>query len=125
MIKGYGYTKMSIAEMFDRLSIIEVKIFNRPIEKEKLIIQKQEQQEDINNTIGYDLAKEIYCSPEYMKLYNENFNLFSLVDLVKKEDKQSVGYKIDQGVYSRFLAKKELQNKFFSEELNEVKVGYS
>jgi hypothetical protein len=135
------------SEAFDRLSILEVKKFFSPTVEQKIKLQNQitELEYQINDSIGYDLAKKIYCSEFYTDLYNANFNVFTIIDKQNKEIKNNtienlikIGipavYKIERlaelGLLAnnenqkRFNAKIKLQNEFFDSEINEIKIGY-
>jgi hypothetical protein len=112
------------SEAFDRLGIIEVKIFNTNDlqTKTELNRQKLDLMAEINKSIGYDKARAVYSSKEYTDLYNVNFELFDAVDKAKK-DEVTASF-VDELVYERHLAKKNLQNKHFGNEFKEIKLGY-
>lgn len=112
------------SEAFDRLSILECKIFNcnDAVVKTKLKQQRLDLMAEINESVSYDKARSIYSSDEYTNLYNVNFELFDSVDKAKK-DLVTASY-VDSLVYKRHLAKKKLQNKHFGDDFDEVKIGY-
>lgn len=112
------------AEVFDRLSILEVK-YNKTNNldiKNNLNKQIEELKAQINLAIGHDLEKLIYNSKLYKNLYNTNYKLYEFVDLAKKD--QIKASEVDNYVYIRHLAKKELQEEFFNNSFEEVKIGY-
>lgn len=112
--------KISVEEgaAFDILSILEIKLCEcpEPARREQLRNQIQLLQSEINQAIGYDLGKKIYCSDFYTSLYNANFAVFEQIDKEKS--------KADLLNFDRFKAKQALQKEFFSKELEEIKIGY-
>lgn len=129
------------AEAFDRLSIIQNK-------KEKLldinnqfslIDQINILEEQINLSIGRDLAIKIYESNEYKELKNINKEIFYCIDKIREHAKNCnnkliddcdindiqqsarLGIKIDLLNTMRFNKKNEIQEKFFNNKIEEVK----
>ena len=115
---------IEISECYDRLSINFVKLEKCQDIKKKETIREQIEllEQEINVSIGRDLALKIFKSDEYKELYNVNLTLFNLVDEIKINP--LVGKTIDDNVYLRHLAKNKIQKKFFNEEFKEVKLGY-
>ncbi len=103
---------------FDILSILEIKITNCENfrQRDALHEQKERLQAEINQTIGYDFARKIYFSDFYTNLYNANLAVFDQIDKEKSN--------ADLLNYERFVAKKNLQEEFFHEEIAEVKLGF-
>lgn len=115
--------ELDTAEVYDRLSILEVKKAHC---KDVAISQSlAEQCLDIMNLLnielGYDNARQVYLSSEYKKLYLANYEIFELIDKLKSEDISPKD--VDSKNYLRYSAKKALQEKFFGE-LEEIKLGY-
>lgn len=108
------------AYAFDYLSILEVKITKKDDENLKFILDVCK--ENIKDQIGKNLFEDIFGSLEYEKLFKINEDLFDAVDLVKI-NKVTAKY-VDDLVYERYLAKKDLQSKFFKNSITEVKIGY-
>jgi hypothetical protein len=107
------------AYAFDYLSILEIKqLFNKTINSSyitNLITHFKDQ-------IGNNLFNQIYSSKEYLNMKEINLETFKLVDMAKNN--QCSAKEIDFCNYKRFLAKKELQNKFFKNSTQELKIGY-
>jgi len=105
------------AYAFDFLSIFYIKrnnsIFNKKAWKEC--------EASIKNQIP-DKFNIIIKSKEYKALLEANKKTFNAVDKAKK-DLVKASY-VDQCNYERYLAKKSLQNKFFTTSLKETKIGY-
>lgn len=103
---------------FDILSILEIKRLecDGAERKQKLKSQIENLQSEINDAIGYDLARKIYRSEFYTNLYNANCAVFEQINKQKSE--------ADLLNYQRFLSKKALQEEFFKKEIEEIKLGY-
>jgi hypothetical protein len=111
------------SEAFDRLSILEVKKINSsPLQQQTIQKQIQELQEIISKGIGSIRAMQIYRSPEYKHLLEINSKLFLYVEKAKKNE--VTAKQVDDEVYNRHLAKKNIQKVFFNNEMNEIKIGY-
>ena len=65
--------------------------------------------------------EEIMDSKEFNNLLNSNIKTFDAVELAKK-DLVLASY-VDNCNYERYLCKKDLQYKFFENNLNEIKVN--
>ena len=114
--------KISLDEgyVFDILSISQVKIIKSSNEnKQKLIHNYQELSKEIINQIGLDLYSDIVASKEYQELRDANEKTFDLVDQVKND--KGLAKLVDDSNYSRYQKKVALQNKFFNNEVKEVK----
>lgn len=106
------------AYAFDYYSILEIKKENKSdVSKLVKIIEK-----DLIDSIGYEKFTLIKNSYEYKNLYLSNKETFEAVDKAKN-DGVKASY-VDKCNYQRMICKKELQKKFFSEDLTEQKVGY-
>jgi len=114
--------KLSVDEAyaFDYLSILEVKLTKRDDQELKNAFNSCK--ENIALQIGKDLFDSIFKSIEYEKLFEVNNKLFEAVDLAKKN--LVTAKHVDDLVYERYLAKTQLQNKFFKDKVTEVKMGY-
>lgn len=117
--------KISLDEgfAFDILSIAQVKIIKSSVQdKEKLISNYQNLSKEIISQIGFDLYGEIVASKEYQDLRDANEKTFNLVDQVKNDN--GLAKLVDDSNYNRYQKKVALQNKFFNNEVKEVKIGY-
>jgi hypothetical protein len=106
------------AYAFDYYSILSLKNSNGFIPLEVLQTAKK----DLDESLGKDLVNEILNSQEYISLLDANKLTFDAVDKAK-EDLVKASY-VDKCNYERMLAKKSLQNKFFTTDLSETKIGY-
>jgi hypothetical protein len=77
---------------------------------------------DLIEYIGLEKFNLIIESEEYLKLYSSNKKTFEAVDKAKT-DEVLASY-VDKCNYLRMIHKRELQNKFFSNSLSEIKLGY-
>ena len=106
---------------FDYMAILEVKYKMDPDNKDKqanLTACKAH----IREQVGIDLYNIIVHSDEYRECFNANKETFLAVDDAKK-DKVKASY-VDKCNYRRFQAKNKLQEKFFSDKITEIKIGY-
>lgn len=81
----------------------------------------------IGRQVGKELHQTIVRSGEFLELYYANLSVFERIDDIKRRAEQlgDATY-IDQKNYQRFLAKKNLQEKYFPEQLmTEIKIGYN
>lgn len=117
--------KISLDEgfAFDILSITQVKIIkSSKQDKEKLVSNYQNLSKEIISQIGFDLYEQIVASEEYQNLRGANEKTFDLVEEVKKDN--GLAKLVDDSNYDRYQKKVALQNKFFNNEVKEVKIGY-
>jgi hypothetical protein len=106
------------AYAFDYYSILKLKKENgSDIDHVISVIES-----DIVNQIGETEFNLIINSEEYLNLYSSNKTTFDAVDKAKT-DEVLASY-VDKCNYLRMIHKKELQNKFFSSNLSEIKLGY-
>lgn len=106
------------AYAFDYYSILKLKKENgSDIDQVINLIES-----DIINCIGEFKFNLIINSKEYLNLYSSNKNTFDAVDKAKTD--QVLASHVDKCNYLRMIHKKELQIKFFSTDLSEVKLGY-
>ena len=125
--RGIDKGKMSLtldtAEVYDRLSIVEVKTsYAKKFEtKRDLSEQILYLMNALSNFLGYDFSRTIYLSQEYKDLYEINRQLFDYIDKSKKDGFPAS--EIDKLNHKRYLAKKEIQEKYFGK-LEEIKLGY-
>jgi hypothetical protein len=75
--------------------------------------------DEICNQIGDDRFDEIISSEEYLNLIKANNLVFNLVDQTKTEG--GLAKQVDDANYNRYLKKQNLQNKFFTTKMKEVK----
>ncbi len=113
------------AEAFDRLSILQVKL-NKNLDdlslKDELSKKIEDLEHCINIYIGYDLAKQVYSSFAYQWLYNINNKLFSMMD---HKNPNLNDYTVDNIIIenlNRFAAKQKLQEEFFNNKYQEIKI---
>jgi hypothetical protein len=106
------------AYAFDYYSILKLKRENGSDIDQVIDLIKY----DIINYIGEIKFNLIINSKEYENLYLSNKNTFDAVDKAKTD--QVLASHVDRCNYLRMIHKKELQSKFFSNDLSEVKLGY-
>jgi len=106
------------AYAFDYYSILELKKQNGSQVDQIIDIIKS----DLLEQIGVEKFNLIIESEEYLKLYSSNKTTFEAVDKAKT-DEVLASY-VDRCNFLRMVYKRELQNKFFSSSLSEVKLGY-
>lgn len=106
------------AYAFDYYSILKLKRENGSDIDQVINLIKS----DIINYIGEIKFNLIINSKEYENLYLSNKNTFDAVDKAKTD--QVLASHVDRCNYLRMIHKKELQSKFFSNDLSEVKLGY-
>jgi hypothetical protein len=114
--------KISLDEayVFDLLSINQVKINNSVDEnKLKLLESYTKLSNEIISQIGGDLFKLIIDSVEYQDLVNSNQYVFDLVD---RADENELSKITADANFDRYLKKITLQNKFFKNNLTEIKL---
>jgi hypothetical protein len=114
--------KISLDEayVFDMLSVFDVKI--KKLDGEKLLktIEKYSNMaEEVIDGIGKDKYEEIIASKEYLAMVKANMRVFELIDESKNDD--GLAKITDDANYDRHIAKMALQNRFFENELTEVK----
>lgn len=110
---------------FDMLSILNVKISkSHSKDKDQNINNFEHLAAQIKKQIGEYKFNEIISSDEYEDLYDINSQLFGCFDQAKLEDKDSLAFRTDCMNYKRFLLKKQLQAKFFNNDVTEIKIGY-
>jgi len=106
------------AYAFDYLSILETKcdILNSTNESIEII------RNEIISQIGIDIFNTIIKSKQYESLYQCNYELFLLIDNVRRgDDIQAIC--VDNMNMKRFHLKKDLQDTFFNNNLTEIKNG--
>lgn len=106
------------AYAFDYLSILELKLDNNYIPESRV----KEVADVIISQIGKSLFDDIKSSIEYKNLYDANQLTFNAVDDAKT-DKCTASY-VDKCNYQRMIKKRELQEKWFDNSINETKIGY-
>lgn len=109
------------AASFDILSIFCIKAKNSTgfIKKRNLDLGYA-LSEEIISQIGKEEFHEIVNSKEYETLKKSNEETFHLVDRASREEGTLARQAYDANM-RRFKAKKDLQDKFFEEDLSEVK----
>tara|TARA_Y100000034_G_C6748419_1_gene332507 strand:+ start:279 stop:647 length:369 start_codon:yes stop_codon:yes gene_type:complete len=111
--------KMTVDEAyaFDYYSILQIKFENDTIQHDTVEIIRH----DIISQIG-EVFHEVLRSKEYANLLKANKETFEAVDKAKIDD--VLASFVDKCNYKRMLAKKALQERFFSSPLSETKIGY-
>ena len=108
--------------IFDILSIYQIKLFK--FQEDSIHLSNfNNLLNEIKSEIGNDKTLQVMESQEYFDLVAANLATFELVDAVKTEP--CLGKEVDASNYKRFLAKKDLQEKWFDSNYSEVKVGYN
>lgn len=105
---------------FDFLSILQIKY--EKTNKKELLQQIDSLIELIEQQIGDKLTKLILNSDEYDQVKKANSDTFDLVDKAKRDEVKASD--VDYSNLIRFNKRKNLQNKFFSNSNNEIKLGY-
>lgn len=114
--------KVSLDEayVFDLLSIYQVKIDNSLGDKKiKLLESYNTLSSEIINQIGQKLYNNIIKSAEYNDLILSNQNVFNLV---VKADESELSKMTASANFDRYNKKIILQNKFFENNITEVKI---
>jgi hypothetical protein len=114
--------KVSLDEayVFDMLAILDVKKQLFSSEKlDSVISARAIMVDEICSQIGDDKFHEIILSEEYLNLIEANNLVFNLVDQTKTEG--GLAKQVDDANYNRYLKKQNLQNKFFTTKMKEVK----
>lgn len=114
--------KVSLDEayVFDMLAILDVKKQLFSSEKLDTVLSARAiMVDEICNQIGDDKFHEIISSDEYSNLIEANNFVFNLVDQTKAEG--GLAKQVDDANYNRYLKKQNLQNKFFTTKMKEVK----
>lgn len=106
------------AYAFDYLSILEIK--NKKLSSINDTLETVKN--DLIEQIGLTKVIDILDSKEYKELYDSNERTFLAVDMAKN-DLVKASY-VDKCNYDRMICKRELQKKFFTEDLTEKKIGY-
>lgn len=115
--------KITLSEgyIFDILSIYQVKIIKSNNDEINLN-NFNKLKNEISEQIGEKITNDILNSQEYKDLYKANLKTFELVDAVKINP--CLGKEVDLSNYKRFLAKQNLQKKWFNNLYTEIKIGY-
>lgn len=114
--------KISLDEayVFDILSIFQVKINSFTGEKlETTLLAMSDLIEEIIEQLGQEKYNDIIASQEYLEMVQANKKVFDLVDIVKNDN--GLAKETDNANHERYLKKIALQNKFFNNDLREVK----
>lgn len=112
------------AFVYDMLAIATIKVVYNPSDPKAItvvtdLISKLERQ------IGAEKHLQVVGSPEYADLYRVNAEMYVRIDELKLRGEQPGDAKyIDDRVYQRWLAKKNLQERHFGSTVSEQKFGY-
>jgi len=121
-LKRTKMIKISLDEayVYDILSIYAVKIENSEGEKkEKSLESFNKLSEEIQNQIGITKHHSIINSSAYFDLKQANKEVFDLVD---RAGETYLSKLTADANYKRYTKKVELQNKFFDNQITEVKI---
>jgi uncharacterized protein YukJ len=108
--------KFTISESYDPSKEYYIQIDAQHLNKFNLLLN------EISEQIGKEKIAYILDSDEYSDLCLANLQTFELVDAVKENP--CLGKEVDASNYKRFLAKKALQERWFSSKDSELKMGY-
>lgn len=111
--------KVDEAFAFDMLAILQIK----SSKSEEDTINFIEFSQQLVDELGLDVCNIIFTSPEYLEMIDVNQRVFNLIDMIASgadERKFSAKYVHDANM-KRFIAKKSLQEEFFSNNLTERK----
>lgn len=106
------------AYAFDMLAILLLKINKSPSDKETYNKFKS----NIESQIGISQTCAILNSREYQLLVDANQEVFNLVDVVDSEREDISALVVHKANTKRYLAKRKLQENFFSGKLTESKI---
>lgn len=112
---------VSESEAIDYLAILNVKmnVLNGKSKK-----NYEDQYKFLVKQLDKTKLDEILSSEEYEELYLSNHILWRIIDDIRQNKNQMTAKELDDYNTRRWLAKKQLQEKFFKEPLKEVKVFY-
>lgn len=114
--------KISLDEayVFDMLSVLDIKLSKLNDQKFQLTKSKFDNlKNEIIEHISLEKFTQIYDSEEYKNLVNANLRIFELIDLSKSDN--GLAKITDDANFKRHIEKSKLQNKFFNNDLTEVK----
>jgi hypothetical protein len=118
--------KISIDESsaFDILSIYQLKISNSETEEKRMLNESNftDLYTELSRQLSTDLLTSILTSDEYKNLLAANLETFLVVDKAKTDE--VLASEVDKKNYKRFICKKNLQVRFFKNDLSETKTGY-
>lgn len=111
--------------VYDMLAIATIKAVHNPLDLNAgLNIARLVG--EIEPQVGKEKHFEVIGSPEYAELYRVNEEMYVRIDELKKRGEQLGDAKyIDDRVYLRWLAKKNLQERLFGAGVVEQKFGYT
>lgn len=125
-MKRYYTTQTEFADLWDIISILQVKYDNCKEIPTKMELKKKIQEHEawFLKKSGLPTLQIITRSKEYSDLYEANYQVFKAVDLAKsdKEGKLISGYQLDQLNVNRNRAKRTLSQKFLLEDPEEIKI---
>ncbi len=112
-------------EALDRLSILEIKyhavqLSKTQEEKHKISERIKDLESRIIKAVGYKLFQKIISSKEYDDLFEANLKIFDGVNLARK--KEISDFELNRLNEIRSEKKRNLDAKFFGNEMAEVKV---
>lgn len=112
-------------EALDRLSILEIKFHAAQLSKtqenkHEISERIRELESRIVKAVGYKLFQKIKLSKEYNDLFESNLKIFDGVNLARQ--KQISGFELNKLNEVRSEKKRNLDMKFFGDELKEIKI---
>jgi uncharacterized protein (DUF1015 family) len=114
--------KISLDEayVFDLLAIYATKVNNSTGDKKEMSIKSfKNLSNEVAGQIGNSLYQDIINSDEYRELLHANQVVFDLVDRAGETELSKITADAN---YERYLKKVNLQKKFFTSKLTEVKI---
>lgn len=114
--------KISLDEgyVFDILSIYQVKLGF--LFEEKYTVTENAYKcmsDEIISQIGDEKFQEILQSDEFLNLLESNKNVFQLVDIA--QNGEGLAKLVQDGNHDRYICKTKLQQKFFNNNISEIK----
>ena len=125
-MKRYYTTQTEFSDLWDAISILQVKYDNCKEVSTKMELKKKIQEFEtwFVKGSGLNAYQDIIASKEYDDLYNANYQVFKAVDLSKEdvEGKLISGHQLDQLNINRNRAKRTLNQKFLLIDSEEIKI---
>lgn len=113
------------AFVYDMLAIASIKASHNP-GNDNAMANVAKLLEELIVQVGSDKHFQVFGSDEYRDLYRVNEEMYVRIDELKARGELPGDAKyIDDRVYQRWFAKKNLQEKWFGESVTEQKFGYA
>ncbi len=125
-MKRYYTTQTEFSDLWDAISILQVKYDNCKETQTKMELKKKIQQLEtwFVKGSGLNAYQDIIASKEYDDLYQANYQVFKGVDLSKSDidGKLISGYQLDRLNVIRNRAKRAMNQKFLLQDPEEIKI---